>query len=179
MGKLLDELDNLLAKIDDKSLNEKESLCVEYAKKGVNEAYSYIGDIYYFDKEDLNKAIENYKKCENNGYALYMQGVILENIFYEKQDLDKSKELLLKAANDYKIPDATYEIGFNYLNGNNGFDKNAKKAVEYFNKAKELKYSEAYFSLANCYKSGIGVEKDLNKAFDLMKEAYLLLNGEE
>ena len=178
MGKLLDELDNLLATIDDKALAEKETKCVEYAKKGVNEAYSYLGDIYYFDKEDYNKAMENYKKCENNGYALYMQGVIYGNIFYEKQDLELSKELLFKAANDYKIADAIYEIGFNYLNGNNGFDKNAKKAVEYFNKAKELKYSEAYYSLANCYKSGLGVEKDLNKAFDLMKEAYLILNEE-
>ena len=148
MSKLLNELDELLASIDDKALNEKENKCIEYAKKGVNEAYSYLGDIYYFDKEDYNKAMDYYKKCENNGYALYMQGVIYGNIFYEKQDLELSKELLFKAANDYKIADAIYEIGFNYLNGNNGFNKDAKKAVEYFLKAKDLKYSEAYFSLA-------------------------------
>ena len=177
MDKLLNELDEKMAKIDDLSLDEKEKLCMEYAKKGVNDAYSYLGDIYYFDKEDLSKAIEYYKLC-NSGYSVYMQGVIYENIFYEKQDLDKSKEFLIKAADEFKVKDAIYEVGFNYLNGNNGFNKDIKKAVEYFKKAVELKYSEAYFSLANCYKNGIGVEKDINKAFDLMKEAYLILNGE-
>ena len=176
---LLNELDNKLAKLDDTNLDDKEKLCIEYAKKGVNEAYSYIGDIYFFDKDDLNKAMENYKLCKDNGYALYMQAVIYENIYYEKQDLDLAKQLLLKASNDYKIPDATYEIGFNYLNGNNGYEKNPKKAIEYLKKAKELNYSEAYYSLANCYKLGLGVEKDINKAFDLMKEAYLILNEEK
>ena len=178
MGNLLNELDEKMAKIDDSSLLEKEKLCLEYAKSGVKEAYSYLGDIYYFDKDDLNKAFDYYKQCDN-GYSIYMQGVIASNIYYEKQNLDLAKQLLFKAADEFKIPDAIYEIGFNYLNGNSGFEKNAKKAVEYFKKAKELKYSEAYFSLANCYKLGLGVEKDINKAFDLMKEAYLLLNGEE
>ncbi|MBP5446271.1 MAG: sel1 repeat family protein [Acholeplasmatales bacterium] len=175
----INELDNKLNSLDDKLIDEKEKLCLEYAKGGVNDAYSYLGDIYYFDKDDLNKAMDYYSKCTNNGYAIYMQGVIYENIYYEKQDLDKAKECLLKAANDYEYKDAIYEIGFNYLNGNNGYEKNAKKAVEYLKKAVDLKYSEAYYSLALCYKNGTGVEKDLNKAFDLMKEAYLLLNGEE
>ena len=179
MSKLLDELDQKLETLDDNNISLKEKTCLEYANKGVNEAFSYLGDIYYFDKEDLNMAMDYYAKCINNGYSTYMQAVIYENIYYEKQDLDKAKELLLKASNDYKVADAIYEIGFNYLNGNNGYDKNPKKAVEYFKKAVDLKYSEAYFSLANCYKLGLGVEKDINKAFDLMKEAYLILNGEE
>lgn len=174
----LNELDDKLLALDDNNINEKEKVCLEYAKNGVKEAYSYLGDIYYFDKEDLNKAMEYYKLCDN-GYSIYMQGVICENIYYEKQDLELAKELLFKASNDYNIADATYEIGYNYLNGNNGFEKNAKKAIEFLTKAKDKKYSEAYYSLANCYKLGIGVEKDLNKAFDLMKEAYLLLNGED
>ena len=178
MSKLLNELDEKMAKIDDLSLIEKEKLCLEYAKQGVKEAYSYLGDIYYFDKDDLNKAFDYYKLC-NNGYSIYMQGVICENIYYEKQNLDLSKQLLFKAADEFNVVDAIYEIGFNYLNGNNGFDKNVKKAVEYIKKAKELKYSEAYYTLANCYKLGLGVEKDINKAYDLMKEAFLLLNGEE
>ena len=178
MNKLLNELNNKLEELDIKDLDLKEELYLEYAKKGLNEAYSYLGDIYFFDKDDLNVAMDYYKKCENNGYALYMQGVISENIFYDNQNLDLSKELLFKAANDYNVVDAIYEIGFNYLNGNNGFEKNAKKAIEYLNKAKDKRYSEAYFSLANCYKNGIGVEKDLNKAFELMKEAYLILNEE-
>ena len=178
MSKQLIELDEKMAKMDDSSLLEKEKLCLEYAKDGVGEAYSYLGDIYYFDKEDLNKAFEYYSKC-NNGYSIYMQGVIAENIYYEKQNLDLSKQLLFKAADVYNIPDALYEVGYNYLNGNNGFDKDIKKAIIYLNKAKDKKYSEAYYSLANCYKLGLGVEKDINKAFDLMKEAYLLLNGEE
>ena len=177
MSKLLDELDLKMAKLDDLNIDEKEKLCIDYANRGVNDAYSYLGDIYYFDKEDLSKAIEYYNKC-NSGYAIYMQGVIYENIFYEKQDLEKSKQLLLKASDEFKVRDAIYEVGFNYLNGNNGFNKDIKKAIEYFKKAVDLKYSEAYFSLANCYKNGIGVEKDINKAFDLMKEAYLILNGE-
>ena len=171
------ELDEKLAIIDDSSLLEKEKLCKEYADKGVKDAFSYLGDIYYFDKEDLDTAMEYYKKC-NNGYSLYMQGVIYENIYYEKQDLDLAKQLLFKAADEFNIPDAVYEIGFNYLNGNNGFEKNAKKAITYLFKAKDLKYCEAYFTLANCYRLGSGVEKDINKAFDLMKEAYLILNGE-
>ena len=178
MSKPLNELDEKMAKMDDSNLIEKEKLCLEYAKNGVAEAYTYLGDIYYFDKEDLSKAMEYYSKC-NNGYSTYMQGVIYENIYYEKQNLDLSKQLLFKAADEFNIPDALYEVGYNYLNGNNGFDKDIKKAIIYLNKAKDKKYSEAYFSLANCYKTGSGVEKDLNKAFDLMKEAYLLLNGEE
>ena len=177
MSRELNELDEKMAKIDDLSIMEKEKLCLEYAKKGIKEAYSYLGDIYYFDKEDLNKAFDYYKQCDN-GYSIYMQGVIAENIYYEKQNLDLSKQLLFKAADEFKVPDALYEIGFNYLNGNNGFDKNIKKAVEYLKKAKELNYCEAYFTLANCYKNGQGVEKDINKAFDLIKEAYLILNGE-
>ena len=58
MSKLLNELDERIAKMDDLNLVEKEKLCLEYAKKGVVEAYSYIADIYYFDKEDLNQALK-------------------------------------------------------------------------------------------------------------------------
>ena len=59
---------------------------------------------------------------------------------------------------------ACYEDGI-------GVEKNAKKAVEYYQQAAEKGYPVALFNLGNLYSMGIGVEKDAKKAVEYYRQA--------
>ena len=55
-----------------------------------------------------------------------------------------------------------------YENGN-CTERNLEKAIYWYNKAAENDSEIAQYNLGRCYKLGIGVKKDENKAFDYCK----------
>lgn len=178
---LLDELNEKIDCLDDKLIDEKKALYLEYINKDLAEAYLYLADLYYFDLDDVEEALKYYEIAASKeiGQAIYMKGIIFANSFYREQNIDKAKECLELAANKYEVDDAIYELGFSYFNGINGFDKDYDKAFNYFLASAKNKNPEALCSLAQCYANGLGVAKDLEKAYKTLKEAFLELNNEE
>lgn len=68
-------------------------------------------------------------------------------------------------------------IGERYLNGK-GFDKDERKAVEWFIKAAEQNNSSGMERVAYCYRNGIGIGMDKEKAVSYYEEAAKLDNKE-
>ncbi len=66
-------------------------------------------------------------------------------------------------------------IGERYLKGK-GFDKDEKKAFEWFQKAANQNNSEGLFQLAKCYQKGIGVNQDKAKAVTYYEKSVSLNN---
>lgn len=89
------------------------------------------------------------KKDKNLAITLYKKGITLGN------------------------DTAAYNLAIEYRN-----ELNFKKAFEYYQKAKGLNSNFEDFTIAKCYYYGIGVEKDRNKAFTILKQIKLPANTE-
>ncbi|KAK1746167.1 hypothetical protein QTG54_002774 [Skeletonema marinoi] len=71
------------------------------------------------------------------------------------------KRLLKRVEADDPI--AMFNLGNTTLHGMMSVPKDAKKAAGLFLRSGDLGYAPAYLNLANCYKTGKGVEKDIKK----------------
>lgn len=95
---------------------------------------------------------------------LYYSGGLPNDNF--RPDKRKAFEFLNKAANSGNIIAITY-VGIGYLNGENYLNneqQDFRKAMEHFLIAAKSGYSYAYIQIANMYKNGLGVDKDLKEA---------------
>ncbi len=89
---------------------------------------------------------------------------------YNKQDYKTAFELYTSLASDSNA-DAMTSLGFMYQNAQ-GCKKDDIKALEYYEKAAELKQPYALFNLAILYMNGLGgVEHDQFRAHELHMEA--------
>ena len=59
---------------------------------------------------------------------------------------------------------AIYCLGYYYNEGKFGFPQDSAKALEFWHRAGKLGRASAYYSIANAYLEGRGVEKDMKKA---------------
>ncbi|MDU1904582.1 MAG: hypothetical protein E6772_07345 [Dysgonomonas sp.] len=115
----------------------------------------------------LEKAMEM-----GNEYAPYRLGLAYQNAeFGGEPDYQKALELFELGAEREHL--YSIELAGNYYRvGVGGEDETAqRKAVEYLSRACERNSNYARVELAFCYEAGWGVEKDLQRAFDLFKEA--------
>ncbi len=67
-------------------------------------------------------------------------------------------------------PEAQYEIGYCYENGE-GSEKDYDKAAKWYRKVAEHGYAEAQYALGSCYCYGLGVEKDNIAAAQWLRKA--------
>lgn len=67
-------------------------------------------------------------------------------------------------------PYSQYWVGNHYYQ-----NRDYLKAVEWFNKAAEQKYPDAFEMLAICYHNGLGVKQDKEKSKKLQEKAILLV----
>ena len=76
------------------------------------------------------------------------------------------KELInrLEKRIDLNDPIAIYNMGGYYDKGQYGLHKNRAKALEFWHRAGELGYANAYFAIGSAYYFGRGVEVDEKKA---------------
>jgi uncharacterized protein len=81
---------------------------------------------------------------------------------YDKSEVAK----LLLEADSCGDGRATYALSSWYLHGIY-FEKNLKKATEFLRKAVNLQIPEAFHDLGFSYEAGIGVRKNVNKAYRL------------
>ena len=70
------------------------------------------------------------------------------------------------AENQYKL------YGY-YIDGEEGFEKNEQLAIDNLKKAADQNYLKAKFELAKCYKYGVGVEKNGERANELFESVYI------
>jgi hypothetical protein len=90
-----------------------------------------------------------------------------------KQDRKKGLDLIMKAA-DEGYAKAQSLLGVYYQDGMHGLSKDDKKAFSLYEKAAAQKYVNAIINLGACYDSGVGVEKDYDKAIELYEKAERL-----
>lgn len=81
---------------------------------------------------------------------------------YAPDDKEMQDDLIFKQYNKNKASDQI-AIAERYLNGN-GFNKDEKKAFEWFQKAANQNDGVGLFNVANCYEKGLGVDRDIEKA---------------
>lgn len=96
----------------------------------------------------------------------------LEKVIQSKGRIWDSDGSIVKAM-------AYFLLGMLYLGGED-FEKDEKKAVDCFTRARELHDPDggAICALAQCYENGIGVDEDAEKAMELYKEAANRGNAE-
>jgi len=124
-------------------------------------AYRYLGNVYCNSKFDYQKALDYYKKYEQNETDI--DEVILYNMGFCENELEDYDNAIpyLKKALDKKSDDgnAYYELGWAYYSKDNS---DADAAIENFNKAK------SYLPESNLPYLGLGdVYKDLKGDADL------------
>ncbi len=74
--------------------------------------------------------------------------------------------------------DACLTLGYMYLYGENGVERNEKKAFHYYSMAASQEDKIAVNNLGSLYYSGIGTERNINKAVEMFDKAARLGNGE-
>ena len=119
------------------------------------------------DKEKYEEAFVYFRKSKERGNTFALERMITiayyyaPNIISDKELFNLAKERHLKGVSYY-----TYILAYLYKNGR-GVKKNLKKYAEYLLMCANDGSSTATIEMAECYEKGIGVAKDLRKAFDL------------
>lgn len=137
-----------------------------------------VNDLQNFLLLELNEGINFSHSLKNlananNPYANYHLAVMeYRGEFTGNPRYDKAYEYFMNAANN-NHPSAYWMLGNMIIKGKIGSGKqdDFQKAIEYFEKAKNLGNIAAINSLGLCYHYGLGTEKDLDKALKLYKEA--------
>lgn len=138
------------------------------------EAYYGLGNVYYYDQQDVEIALTNYNKAIEimPSEPSYYNG--RGNVYRHKKEFDKSISDFTKAIEISENPALAYN--------NRGVSYKCKgelqKAIEDYNKAISLNpnYAVAYYNRANVYKTNKDYEnaiKDFSKAIEL-RPAYTL-----
>lgn len=87
--------------------------------------------------------------------------------------VDRQEEVVEYYRYSADLGDTAAQLVIGYLlnEGGAGFEKDRKKAFEYFRKAAEKGEPDAVAQLGHMYANGFGVDKDLDKAIQLFQEA--------
>lgn len=81
----------------------------------------------------------------------------------QNREFDKVFPLLKQAA-ELGVAEAQSNLGYYYITGMGGY-KNPELAIEWFSKAADQEFNDAYYFLMMIYGNGEGVEQDSEKAF--------------
>ena len=71
----------------------------------------------------------------------------------------------VKKRSEMNDPIAIFDLGWCHREGLRGLPQDYKKALEYWHRASELGYTNAYANIGNAYHNGEGVERDVKKAY--------------
>ena len=92
-------------------------------------------------------------------------------LYFDCRDRGENVECIkwLRKAARNGLPDAEYEMGFVYEDGN-FVRRSFRKAVEWYRKAAEHGIPEAWVNLGHCYHYGKGVVRDCREAVKLYRK---------
>ena len=143
--------------------------------------------LLYQQLKDYDKALEYLRKCfissleENDEDDIYLiSGMLPSWMVATGKCSDEEIVNAYKEAARYGNADACLVLGYFYLQGERGCTQDFKEAISLFNKALEFHDKEegVRYYLALCYLDGYGVDKDINKAKQLLEEEIGLSNGQ-
>ena len=143
-----------------------------------------LGNLYH-ELKDYKNAFNLYKQCFDRGYK---RGAVTVGAYYKDGYIEKNyaKSLEYYELETVNITFSCTAIGEMYVEGGFGIEKDYSKAMTWYlkgiNSYKNTQVREGldepYIILNKCqehiarlYYNGWGVEKDLNKAFSLYKQA--------
>ncbi|MBE6098796.1 MAG: hypothetical protein E7197_01945 [Anaerovibrio sp.] len=131
----------------------------------------FLGILYYYgyiqgkNKADGIRLIE-----EAAPEAAVFAYVVLLDIYYAQGNNEKCQHCFEKLLDSTKA-NILCLVGFVYEKGLFGILRNEIKAFEAYEHSAHQDYEEAIFHLGRCYYSGIGINKDISKGFDLLQIA--------
>lgn len=137
---------------------------------------NFLDGIENLKKGDFNKAIEIFDELSKQGdyHASYQLAQMYNQGINVKKDLETSGEyfdVAFKQLNDAEDSnEKLYLLSTFYLYGLGTVAKDEFKAVELLERGAKNKDINCMTLLANCYRNGIGSEKDDEKAFELIKD---------
>ncbi|GBC07843.1 hypothetical protein RclHR1_07720007 [Rhizophagus clarus] len=136
-------------------------LYLKSAEGGYKKAIKSVGFRYMYGNgtlKDENKAFEWHLRAakKGNGTSQYF---VANHYFY--YDEEKGFYWIRKAAISGNV-DAQFELAEYYLN--NSINKNEGKAFKWYLKLANDYESRAVYSVAKCYRDGIGIEKNSDEA---------------
>ena len=143
------------------------------AKQGNAEGQLSLADLYYYGhgtSKNPKKAFELYKKAASKGVmrAQCELGCCYAFGIGTNKNQKKAIHWFLKPAlKGYSL--GQYKLGVEYLKRNQKGDQ--ERAFRWFLRASNAGYPPAHNSLANCYLTGTGVEKNEKRGF-LLLETY-------
>lgn len=149
----------------------------EAAGKGNNGVFTKLGDLYYRSSDvlkiDPSMAIEYYQKAAERGdsYAIVGLGDVYRDGKIVQVDLPKALSLYGQAAAAGNRSVFT-RIGMLYYRDALVLKVDAAKAIEYFQKGMGAGDATAVSALADIYREGKLVSRDLNKALALYETSY-------
>lgn len=139
-----------------------------YAANGSAVAQRLLGNYYYYEADDEEKALEWYLKAADGGDCEAM--VEAADIYAYKDDVEAQKALLLKAA-EKNYADAEIDLGIiSYETDDGTFEYD--KAMYWYKRAAEHGSDTACCYIGEMYLKGEGVEKDGEQAFKWFKRSY-------
>jgi TPR repeat protein len=145
------------------------------AEQGHAQAQYEIGVMYEYGegvKEDYREAMAWYAKSAEKGNAAAMNniGYLYDYGLGVSADAREAYVWYRKSA-DGGYATGQYNTGLWYLNGYGGVKKDAAEAVKWFTLSAEQNDEWAQYELGVCYEKGLGVQKDLNHALRLYRQA--------
>mmetsp|Transcript_176 Transcript_176/g.463 ORF Transcript_176/g.463 Transcript_176/m.463 type:complete len:498 (-) Transcript_176:170-1663(-) len=163
----------------DQETKEAISLIKRAADKGYVCALLFLGSFFedpgrygtLLFKSNISKAIENWKKAADLEAedAHYHLGWCYEKGDGVQQDFKKSFEHYRAAS--AKVADAQKKIGLFYLHGQGVEQKDVKEGVQWLARAVENDSRDAAYHLGKCYRNGVGVKKDPERAMKMFEKA--------
>lgn len=145
------------------------------ADKGLAKAQLLVGRCYISGcgtTEDAQAARIYFEKGSDAGDPDSKSWLAMMSIWGYAPDIEPSRaaQLLKEAVEAGCVDEAFANLGVLYLEGR-GVEKNPSQAVALFKEGVSRGDSTAMFQLANCYASGVGIDKDLTKALELARAA--------
>ena len=145
---------------------------IKQAGKEEAKAQFCIGECYLQGigvKRDLKKAFQWFNKSAIQGQA---EAQLALSSFYAKgisvkRDMKKSLEWTAKAAQQNNLEALLFMAYFSAQQDKVKAEQYASKAIAYCTKADTQGYNKAYDIVLGIYAKGIGVKKDMKKAFQL------------
>lgn len=138
----------------DKELEESVLYLQQAGEQGHLEALTELGEVF------------------EHGLASETQ----EDVMLAQPELEQA-EFYYNQGKKMRYPKAIWALGQFYLNHPDYKEKvvgdNSRKALKYFELAKDLGFEKAYLSLARCYENGLGIQPNLEKAKNYYKEGSL------
>lgn len=120
----------------------------------------------------LTKYIEKLKSQRSSNRTKFLLGMVYREGILIEQDSRKAVDLLTDAAHDDFAP-AQYALGSMYYRGEGG-NQSFEKSFKWRVKASTDENPNVWESLAFLYRTGLGCQRDLNKALDCYNHAIKL-----